>query len=81
MHYFTREGTETIPMLDINTATKTVYYESGNVAVPGITVKNKNTQLSNRSFLPYRGIKIIKLLIEDHLDQFVLYRKTRKDCY
>lgn len=79
--YFTREGTETVPMLDINAATKTVYLESGAIAVPGVLVKNKITSLSNVPFLPYRGIQIVKLLIEDHLDLFVLYRKQRRNCY
>lgn len=79
--YFTREGIETVPMLDINTATKTVYFESGEVAIPGILVKNKNTQLSNQSFLPYRGIKIVNLLIDEHLDRFVTYRKQRINIF
>ena len=66
---------------DINTVKSAVYNKDGKVVVRSSIIKNKARALSNTSFLPYRGIKIIEILVQDHIDCLVAHRRHRGNCY
>ena len=69
------------PITDINLVKTAVYDEGGNVIIGTNRMRSKEKSVSNSCFFPYRGIKIIKILVNDHIDTVVQYRKYRKNCY
>ena len=74
-------GSILVPIVDINTVKTAVYNEDGKVIIRTSLIKNKERNLNNTSFLPYRGIKIVELLIQDHINSTLQHRKHRRNCY
>lgn len=80
-NYYCNNGIETTLVTDINVVTKSIYDENGNCVIPASIMRNKARLVGNESFLPYRGIKIINLLVQDQIDSFSSYKKTREVVY
>lgn len=74
-------GSVLVPIVDINIIKSAVYNSDGKVIIRSSLIKNKERNLNNASFLPYRGIKIIELLIQDHINSIVQHRRYRRNCY
>lgn len=81
VQYYTVNGINLEPFTDINKVEKTVVNEEGNCILPSTVIRNKKKLLSNEPFLSYRGSKIVFILVQDQLDAFAQYRRSRPDCY
>jgi hypothetical protein len=62
---------------DLNTVSQAVYDQFDKQVVPKLFMLNKARYLSNHSFLPYRGLKIVEILADEQLGSFLRYRKHR----
>jgi hypothetical protein len=69
-----------VPVQDLNTVSQSVYDQFDKRVVPKLFMMNKAKYLSNNSFLPYRGLKIVEILAGEQLDAFLRYRKHRHSC-
>jgi hypothetical protein len=58
-----------LPVLctDVTKATGNVYNADYKVIIPGMYLLNKEKYLSNYCMLPYRGLKIVELMIKDDI--------------
>ena len=75
--YHYKNGTESVVFTDINVVEKAVYDENYKCVIPAYCMKNRSKLVSNLPFLPYRGLKIMFLLIQQKIDNFVQYRSAR----
>ncbi len=75
------QSTALMPIVDINTVKTAVYDKDGKIIIRSSLIKNKERNLNNSSFLPYRGIKIVELLIQDHINSVVQHCRYRRNCY
>ncbi len=74
-NYYTRSGTEAVLITDINVIKENVYDENNKLVIPKAFMLKKDKFISNESMLPYRGCKIVELLMNYWLDQLCQYRK------
>lgn len=74
------DGTKT-RVVDINKAKTAVYDANDKRVITAQQVKNMASCLSETPFLPYRGIKIARLLYEYAIDSRVRWRRSRSVAY
>jgi hypothetical protein len=80
--YFYREGTEMLLVEDLNKISVAIFDINGKCVVPARYMRDKARFLSNAPMLPYRGLQIIKGLVNLQINNFVAYRRSSgKDAY
>lgn len=66
---------------DITNCSSAIYtYEYGKpkVVIPNLFMQKKTKYINTEPFLPYRGMLIVKQLIEEQINGFVTYRTSNK---
>lgn len=69
----------TLPITNFNKVTDAVVDELGKLIIPASIMKNKDQYLSNTPSIPVRGLILIKLLIEKHIE--MICRWTNHSTY
>ena len=75
--YYIYKGQQRHKIQDINLIKENVYTESGSLLIPKIFMENKARFLSEVPFIPYRGVKLAELLINEQVDSMIEYRHRR----
>lgn len=64
-------------VLDINGVREAIRDKQGNVLITRSTMLNAAKWVSNTPFVPYRGAKIVELMIKRHIAKYVAYGQLR----
>lgn len=79
-HYFVKEGKNHRTVTDINTVDTDLYTitstDNYKLVIPEAFLRNKDQYLSNYPIIPYRGSKIIQLLLSNHLHNSLKYHPS-----
>ncbi len=77
-YYLDETGNEKI-VTDISKVTSNVFDSNHKTIIPKVFIADKDKYLSNKSFLPYRGIKIVELLLKESLYSNINYLNRHDD--
>lgn len=77
--YFHKVNGVLVPVTDINATKTAVYDKCEKQVIPGFHMRHKESMLSDKPRLPQRGTKIVELMFNQHLDNFVSWRKHSAD--
>ena len=80
-YYSSKAGQPSELITDINTVNTAVYSESGKCVIPLMYMKKRSIMVSNESFMPYRGLYIVKELVLNQIDKSRAYRKYSRDKF
>lgn len=74
--YFYRQGIETLLVEDINKVTTAVFDADGNCVIPSRYMRDKARFLANTPLLPYRGLLIVKAIVDHQINTFAAYHRV-----
>ena len=80
-YYSVKSGSPSELVTDINTVNTAIYSESGKCVIPQYYMKKRTLMVSNESFMPYRGLYIVKELVLNQIDKSRAYRKYSRDKF
>ena len=77
--YYVRRngGTELLESLD--GVKENIYDDANKLVIPKTFLKQGGNYISNTPYVPYRGAKIVELLVNEHLEGFVRYKRWAID--
>jgi hypothetical protein len=76
------DDTSTLVMVtDINKVTGPIYNARGQCIITALQMANREKMLSAAPYLPYRGMRIARLMYEHCVDSRIRWRKTSSKAY
>ena len=79
--YIMDESSTLVQIHDINKVTGPVYNSRGQCIITALQMANRDKMLSAVPTLPYRGMRIARLLYEHAVDSRILWRKYSSKAY
>ncbi len=73
--YYYKDGTTTVDVLNLNTVDKALYDEQGQMVASAMFMRDKAKLMSNTPFYPYRGLHMLRDLVDLRVQSHAAYRK------